>query len=52
MPRVDVKELAFGLFLIALALVAFGATGSLNIGTAADMGPGFVPRARASARSF
>ena len=52
MPRVDVKELAFGLFLIALALVAFGATGSLSIGTAADMGPGFVPRARASARSF
>jgi hypothetical protein len=46
-PRVDVKELAFGLFLIALALVAFGATGSLNIGTAADMGPGFVPRALA-----
>ena len=47
MPRVDVKELAFGLFLIALALVVFGATGSLNIGTAADMGPGFVPRALA-----
>jgi len=46
-PRVDVKELAFGLFLIALALVAFGATGSLSIGTAADMGPGFVPRALA-----
>ena len=44
MPRVDVKELAFGLFLIALALVAFGATGSLSIATAADMGPGFVPR--------
>jgi hypothetical protein len=43
-PRVDVKELAFGLFLIALALVAFGATGSLSVGTAADMGPGFVPR--------
>ena len=47
MPRVDLKELAFGLFLIALALVAFGATGSLNVGTAADMGPGFVPRALA-----
>ena len=42
--RVDVKELAFGLFLIALALVAFGSTSALNIGTAADMGPGFVPR--------
>ena len=42
--RVDVKELAFGLFLIALALVAFGSTGALNVGSAADMGPGFVPR--------
>ena len=42
--RVDVKELAFGLFLIALALVAFGSTSTLNVGTAADMGPGFVPR--------
>ena len=47
MPRVDVKDLAFGLFLIALALVAFGATGSLAVGTAGDMGPGFVPRALA-----
>jgi hypothetical protein len=45
--RVDFKDLAFGLFLMALALVAFGATGSLAIGTAADMGPGFVPRALA-----
>ena len=42
--RVDVKELAFGLFLIALALVAFGSTSTLSVGTAADMGPGFVPR--------
>ena len=47
MPRVDVKEFAFGLFLITLALVAFGATSSLSIGTAGDMGPGFVPRALA-----
>ena len=45
--RGSIKELAFGLFLIALALVAFGATGSLSVGTAADMGPGFVPRALA-----
>ena len=42
--RVDVKELAFGLFLIALALVAFTSTRTLNVGTAADMGAGFVPR--------
>lgn len=45
--RVDAKELAFGLFLIALALVAFVSTGALSVGTAADMGPGFVPRALA-----
>lgn len=45
--RVDVKELAFGLFLIALAVVAFGSTSTLSVGTAADMGPGFVPRALA-----
>ena len=44
MPRVDVKELAFGLFLIALALVAFASTRTLSMGTADDMGPGFVPR--------
>ena len=47
MLRVDFKDFAFGTFLIALALIAFGATGSLAIGTAADMGPGFVPRALA-----
>lgn len=47
MSRVDVKDFAFGLFLIALALVAFGATNSLNVGTAGEMGPGFVPRALA-----
>jgi hypothetical protein len=45
--RVDFKDFAFGTFLISLALIAFGATGSLAIGTAADMGPGFVPRALA-----
>jgi putative tricarboxylic transport membrane protein len=47
LQRVDVKELAFGLFLIALALVAFAASSGLNLGTASDMGPGFVPRALA-----
>jgi hypothetical protein len=45
--RVDVRELAFGLFLVVLASVAFFATRSLSVGTAADMGPGFVPRALA-----
>ena len=47
MTRVDFKELAFGAFLIALAAIAFTATSGLSIGTAADMGPGFVPRALA-----
>jgi putative tricarboxylic transport membrane protein len=45
--RIDVKEVAFGLFLIVLALVAFAATAGLSVGTAADMGAGFVPRALA-----
>ena len=45
--RIDLKELAFGAFLIVLALVAFGASSSLTTGTAADMGPGFVPHALA-----
>ena len=45
--RGDVKELAFGLFLIALALVAFASTRALSVGTADDMGPGYVPRALA-----
>jgi hypothetical protein len=42
--RGDLKELAFGLFLVALAAVAFYASSGLSVGTAADMGPGYVPR--------
>jgi hypothetical protein len=45
--RGDLKEVAFGLFLVVLAAVAFFATAGLSVGTAADMGPGFVPRALA-----
>jgi hypothetical protein len=45
--RIDFKDLAFALFLIALALVAFGAMRGLAVGTASDMGPGFVPHALA-----
>jgi len=43
--RGDVPELAFGLFLVALALFGFYATQGLSVGTASDMGPGYVPRA-------
>ena len=43
--RGDVPDLAFGLFLVALALFGFYATQGLSVGTASDMGPGYVPRA-------
>ena len=45
--RGDMPDIAFGVFLVALALVAFYATRTLETGTAADMGSGFVPRALA-----
>jgi hypothetical protein len=45
--RGDVPELAFGGFLVGLAAIALLATTSLKPGTAADMGPGYVPRALA-----
>jgi hypothetical protein len=43
--RTDLPDLAFGGFLIILALVALVETRNLSIGTAANMGPGYVPRA-------
>jgi hypothetical protein len=43
--RGDIPGIAFGGFLILLAIVALTETRSLTIGTAADMGPGYVPRA-------
>ena len=43
--RGNLPDLAFGLFLVALGLFGFYATRNLSIGTASDMGPGFVPRA-------
>jgi hypothetical protein len=42
--RGNLPDLAFGLFLVALALFGFYATRRLSIGTASDMGPGYVPR--------
>ena len=45
--RTHFPDLAFGGFLILLAIVALVEIRNLSIGTAADMGPGYVPRALA-----
>jgi hypothetical protein len=45
--RGNLPDLGFGLFLVALASFGFYATRNLNFGTAADMGPGYVPQALA-----
>ena len=42
--RTDWQDVLFGLFLIAVAGIALGATRSLSGGNAADMGPGYMPR--------
>jgi putative tricarboxylic transport membrane protein len=42
--RGNLPDLGFGLFLLGLALLAFYMTQNLNVGTSADMGPGYVPR--------
>jgi hypothetical protein len=42
--RINIPDLAFAVFLVALGALAFGLAGSLNVGTAAAMGPGYVPR--------
>ncbi|WP_312893232.1 tripartite tricarboxylate transporter TctB family protein [Ancylobacter sonchi] len=43
--RFDWPDLLFGFFLIAVAAGTFAATWRLSGGTAADMGPGYMPRA-------
>ena len=43
--RTDWQDLLFGLFLIAVAGIALAATRTLSGGNAADMGPGYMPRA-------
>jgi Tripartite tricarboxylate transporter TctB family len=42
--RINIPDLAFAAFLVALGALAFGLAGQLSVGTAAAMGPGYVPR--------
>lgn len=42
--RIDWQDLLFGLFLVAVAAGTLIATRKLAIGSAADMGPGYMPR--------
>lgn len=39
------EDLLFGIFLIALSILVFVSTRRLGVGSAADMGPGYVPQA-------
>jgi hypothetical protein len=43
----NLPDLAFAVFLVALGAFAFVLAGELSVGTAASMGPGYVPRALA-----
>jgi hypothetical protein len=42
--RLNVPDLVFGVFLVALGALAFALASELTVGTAASMGPGYVPR--------
>jgi hypothetical protein len=42
--RIDLQDLLFGLFLVAVAAGTLVATRNLTVGHAADMGPGYMPR--------
>lgn len=42
--KINVPDLAFAAFLIALGALAFALASPLSVGTAAAMGPGYVPR--------
>jgi hypothetical protein len=42
--RIDLPDLAFGLFLVAVGAIGLATTAELTIGRASDMGPGYVPR--------
>jgi hypothetical protein len=42
--RLNIPDLCFAVFLVALGALAFSLASQLSIGTAAAMGPGYVPR--------
>jgi hypothetical protein len=42
--RVNIPDLVFAAFLVALGAFAFALASELTVGTAAAMGPGYVPR--------
>ena len=42
--RLNVPDLSFAVFLVALGALAFALARDLSVGTAASMGPGYVPR--------
>lgn len=42
--RLNVPDLAFAAFLVAFGALAFSLASELSVGTAAAMGPGYVPR--------
>lgn len=42
--RINAPDLAFAVFLVALGALALGLASPLSVGTAAAMGPGYVPR--------
>jgi hypothetical protein len=42
--RINTPDLAFAAFLVALGALAFALASPLSVGTAAAMGPGYVPR--------
>ena len=42
--KLNIPDLAFAVFLVAIGALAFALSGELSIGTAAAMGPGYVPR--------
>ena len=42
--RLNASDLAFAAFLVALGALAFVLASELSVGTAAAMGPGYVPR--------